>query len=70
MIGTALSDTEMTRVVQRLGELEHPWQCPHGRTTLNHVGDLNRLLLKDERKATAHVAGPTGTIMSQESEEN
>lgn len=31
MIGTALSENEMAKVVERLAEVEHPWNCPHGR---------------------------------------
>ena len=65
MIGTPLSESEMERVVQRLGDLENPWHCAHGRTTVNHVGDLGPLMARDERKASAHVAGPTVTVMSQ-----
>lgn len=70
MIGKALSDAEMTRIVQRLGELDHPWQCPHGRTTLNHLGDLKPLLLADEKRAAALIAGPTVTVLSQDAYED
>lgn len=40
MIGTALSTSEMKQLVTRMGEMEHPWNCPHGRPTLRHVANL------------------------------
>ena len=68
MIGTGLSEREMDRIVKRLSEVAQPWNCPHGRPTMRHVGDLHPFLLDDERRAAAHVAGPTITIMSQDDE--
>lgn len=40
MIGTALQQTQMERIVRRLSGLSHPWCCPHGRPTLRCLGDL------------------------------
>lgn len=40
MIGTALHQTQMERIVRRLSGLHHPWCCPHGRPTLRCLGDL------------------------------
>ncbi|KAK3852034.1 hypothetical protein Pcinc_041360 [Petrolisthes cinctipes] len=37
MIGTALTVPQMTRLVQHMGEMEHPWNCPHGRPTMRHL---------------------------------
>ena len=37
MIGDALEYSHMKRIVERLSELEHPWSCPHGRPTLRHL---------------------------------
>lgn len=37
MIGTALNHGQMRRIVQRLADLEAPWNCPHGRPTMRHV---------------------------------
>jgi DNA mismatch repair protein PMS2 len=68
MIGTALSQKEMVKVVQRLADVEHPWNCPHGRPTMRHVGDVLPIFLNDERKAAEHITGPTVTVtpMTQE----
>jgi DNA mismatch repair protein PMS2 len=65
MISTPLSESEMERIVQCLGDSENPWHCAHGRTTVNHVGDVSQLMARDERKASAHVARSTVTVMSQ-----
>uniref|UniRef100_A0ACB8FL17 Mismatch repair endonuclease pms2 n=1 Tax=Sphaerodactylus townsendi TaxID=933632 RepID=A0ACB8FL17_9SAUR len=41
MIGTALNVKEMKKLVTHMGEIEHPWNCPHGRPTIRHIADLN-----------------------------
>ena len=40
MIGDALSHQQMGTVVQHLGTLDRPWNCPHGRPTMRHLCDL------------------------------
>jgi DNA mismatch repair ATPase MutL len=40
MVGTALSLAQMQAIVQRLADLDGPWNCPHGRPTLRHVHTL------------------------------
>lgn len=41
MIGTALSASEMKKLVVHMGEIEHPWNCPHGRPTMRHLANLD-----------------------------
>ncbi|KAG7507345.1 mismatch repair endonuclease PMS2 [Solea senegalensis] len=41
MIGTALSVSEMKKLVGHMGEIEHPWNCPHGRPTMRHLANLD-----------------------------
>uniref|UniRef100_A0AAZ3RBA1 Mismatch repair endonuclease PMS2 n=1 Tax=Oncorhynchus tshawytscha TaxID=74940 RepID=A0AAZ3RBA1_ONCTS len=41
MIGTALSTSEMKKLVVHMGEIEQPWNCPHGRPTMRHLANLN-----------------------------
>jgi DNA mismatch repair ATPase MutL len=43
MIGTALRPTAMQSIVQQLGGLEQPWNCPHGRPTIRHLIDFSSL---------------------------
>ena len=32
---------QMRALVDGLGELEQPWNCPHGRPTMRHVTNLD-----------------------------
>ncbi|NWI14315.1 PMS2 endonuclease, partial [Crypturellus soui] len=41
MIGTALNIQEMRKLVTHMGEIEHPWNCPHGRPTMRHIVSLD-----------------------------
>ncbi|XP_056017837.1 mismatch repair endonuclease PMS2-like isoform X2 [Ostrea edulis] len=41
MIGTALKKSEMKRLVCHMGEIEQPWNCPHGRPTMRHLINLD-----------------------------
>lgn len=43
MIGKALSKAEMRRLVSHMGEIEQPWNCPHGRPTMRHLVNLSML---------------------------
>lgn len=40
MIGKALSAPQMERLVRHMGELDKPWNCPHGRPTMRHLCGL------------------------------
>ncbi|KAK4204873.1 mismatch repair endonuclease PMS2 [Triangularia verruculosa] len=40
MIGRALSERQMEKVVRHMGEMEKPWNCPHGRPTMRHLCGL------------------------------
>ncbi|XP_034414059.1 mismatch repair endonuclease PMS2 isoform X2 [Cyclopterus lumpus] len=41
MIGTALSVGEMKKLLIHMGEINHPWNCPHGRPTMRHLANLD-----------------------------
>lgn len=41
MIGKALSEKMMEKVVRNLGGLDKPWSCPHGRPTMRHLTELD-----------------------------
>ncbi|XP_021164897.2 mismatch repair endonuclease PMS2 isoform X1 [Fundulus heteroclitus] len=43
MIGTALSVSEMKKLVTHMGEIKHPWNCPHGRPTMRHLANLEMI---------------------------
>uniref|UniRef100_A0A8D8EQT0 Mismatch repair endonuclease PMS2 n=1 Tax=Culex pipiens TaxID=7175 RepID=A0A8D8EQT0_CULPI len=43
MIGKALTVAEMRRLVTHMGQIEQPWNCPHGRPTMRHLVNLTML---------------------------
>ncbi|KAK6343285.1 hypothetical protein TWF730_010881 [Orbilia blumenaviensis] len=43
MIGRTLGMKDMQRVVKHMGELDKPWNCPHGRPTMRHLCDVAQL---------------------------
>ncbi|CAM1511107.1 Fc.00g086200.m01.CDS01 [Cosmosporella sp. VM-42] len=40
MIGKALTQSQMETLVRHMGELDKPWNCPHGRPTMRHLCKL------------------------------
>lgn len=50
MVGTALSNTQMRQLVNHMGEIEQPWNCPHGRPTVRHLVSLD--MIADNTTAT------------------
>ncbi|KAK7423791.1 ATP-binding mismatch repair protein [Neonectria magnoliae] len=47
MIGKPLKQGQMETLVRHMGELDKPWNCPHGRPTMRH---LCKLQLWDEKR--------------------
>ncbi|XP_033631128.1 mismatch repair endonuclease PMS2-like [Asterias rubens] len=43
MIGTALNQREMKKLVCHMTEIDQPWNCPHGRPTMRHLFNLDML---------------------------
>ena len=41
MIGTALNAPNMRELVDHMGQIEQPWNCPHGRPTMRHLVNTN-----------------------------
>ena len=40
MIGKTLTLKQMEALVKRMGEMDKPWNCPHGRPTMRHICSL------------------------------
>ncbi|PQE29098.1 hypothetical protein CJF30_00004156 [Rutstroemia sp. NJR-2017a BBW] len=40
MIGKSLDRRQMEKVVKHMGEIDKPWNCPHGRPTMRHLCGL------------------------------
>ncbi|KAF8941826.1 hypothetical protein BGZ47_007144 [Haplosporangium gracile] len=49
MIGHVLNHTQMKRIVRHMGEIDQPWNCPHGRPTMRHLLDLAELEMQERR---------------------
>ena len=48
MVGTALSQGQMKTLLNHMAQIEHPWNCPHGRPTMRHLVNLNRIVKKTD----------------------
>jgi DNA mismatch repair protein PMS2 len=40
MVGKVLTLKQMEKVVRHMGEMEKPWNCPHGRPTMRHLAGM------------------------------
>ncbi|OQD71678.1 hypothetical protein PENPOL_c001G02187 [Penicillium polonicum] len=52
MIGKTLTSRQMERVVQNMGTIDKPWNCPHGRPTMRHLMSLGQWDEWDEFQET------------------
>jgi DNA mismatch repair protein PMS2 len=57
MIGKALSENKMKTVVSHMGEIDKPWNCPHGRPTMRHLMTLSSIEPWQEGDGISGVAG-------------
>lgn len=48
MIGKALTQKTMKKVVRNLSGLDKPWNCPHGRPTMRHLSKLGHESFQDD----------------------
>lgn len=48
MIGKPLSQSIMRKLINHMGEIEQPWNCPHGRPTMRHLVNIDMLLEAEE----------------------
>ncbi|KAI9244490.1 hypothetical protein BDA99DRAFT_296596 [Phascolomyces articulosus] len=42
MIGHCLNIRKMCQIVQHMGEIDQPWNCPHGRPTMRHLCSITK----------------------------
>ncbi|KAK7981900.1 hypothetical protein PG988_004138 [Apiospora saccharicola] len=64
MIGKSLPHRQMEKLVRQMGELDKPWNCPHGRPTMRHLCTLGAAWMqssgwKEEDGFDGTKAGPT-----------
>ncbi|XP_059620114.1 mismatch repair endonuclease PMS2 [Phlebotomus argentipes] len=43
MFGMALKRSDMRRLLDHMGQIKHPWHCPHGRPTMRHLLNLSMI---------------------------
>eukprot|EP00501_MAST-03F_sp_TOSAG23-6_P000283 GSMAST32.ASY1.ANO1.289.1 assembled CDS len=55
MIGSALSRQQMQKILYNLTTLNQPWNCPHGRPTMRHLADLNKLAVPRRRRQMSEI---------------
>lgn len=48
MIGKPLSQSIMRKLINHMGEIDQPWNCPHGRPTMRHLVNIDMLLEAEE----------------------
>lgn len=41
MIGDPLNKSQMKKLLKHMGEIDHPWNCPHGRPTIRFLQNLD-----------------------------
>jgi DNA mismatch repair protein PMS2 len=41
MVGKTLTTKQMTNVIRQMGQIDKPWNCPHGRPTMRHIFGLD-----------------------------
>ena len=75
MIGKTLTKPQMGRLVAHMGELEKPWNCPHGRPTMRHLTGLNNWDAGEEPRIdwadwSAQNGRPVGSSGGEEEEED
>lgn len=57
MIGHVLNHMQMKRIVRHMGEIDQPWNCPHGRPTMRHLLDLTELEAQDREQQQGRQGG-------------
>ena len=60
MVGKTLNKTQMQKVVGHLGEMDKPWNCPHGRPTMRHLAGLGTWKAWDDLPGWEKDNGPLG----------
>ncbi|KAL1305496.1 hypothetical protein AAFC00_002371 [Neodothiora populina] len=60
MVGKTLNQPQMQRVVGNLGEMDKPWNCPHGRPTMRHLAGLGSWEAWDEQQEYQRGDGDVG----------
>ena len=66
MIGTALSDKDQKKILDKLDNTDDPWTCAHGRPTMCHVTSIAQQLKDDDALASHFTAAVDSSDLTQE----
>lgn len=64
MIGKTLSMRQMKSVLEHMGRIDKPWNCPHGRPTMRHLtslDDLDKQLWREGDGLVSEIGSPLST---------
>ena len=67
MVGRTLTTKQMLKVVRHMGEMEKPWNCPHGRPTMRHLAGLGSWSGWQEGEVIDHDDDSAGIIVGGKS---
>ncbi|KAG0286996.1 Mismatch repair endonuclease pms2 [Linnemannia gamsii] len=70
MIGHVLNHTQMKRIVRHMGEIDQPWNCPHGRPTMRHLLDLAELEVQERRARRRQQNGGGSRVDDEDDDED
>jgi DNA mismatch repair protein PMS2 len=70
MIGHVLNHTQMKRIVRHMGEIDQPWNCPHGRPTMRHLLDLAELEVQERRTRRRQQHGGGSWVDNEDNDED
>ncbi|CAG8555016.1 5466_t:CDS:10 [Ambispora leptoticha] len=60
MIGDALTRRQMQKIVKHMGEIDQPWNCPHGRPSMRHLFDLSQI--ENYKSYTTRLGNNNGSL--------
>ena len=43
MVGDDLNLAQMSKIICNMSTLKSPWNCPHGRPSIRHLGNLTNI---------------------------
>ncbi|KAI8062112.1 hypothetical protein BC940DRAFT_309564 [Gongronella butleri] len=67
MIGDPLKKSDMIKIVRHMGEINQPWNCPHGRPTMRHLMTLQlpQLHAKPSLQSRRHILSFKGSMVNE-----
>ncbi|ORX47224.1 DNA mismatch repair protein MutL [Hesseltinella vesiculosa] len=67
MIGDSLNSSQMDKIIRHMGEINQPWNCPHGRPTMRHLITLPSPSHSQQRRrihSSRHILTHRGSLLA------